>query len=128
MQNFAHGGEVLCFDVEFCPVDILDNGHEGVHRAEHHERLVRTEKGFEPFDGVAQQVFVAAAAADFNKLAEGRVEGGAPVFHFFIRKSVKVVVHGKLHNGFRWLERLNKHLAFAAGTTRASCSLAEQLE
>ena len=107
---------------------VLHDGHEGIHRAEHHEVLVRTEKGFEPFDGVAQQVFVAAAAADFHELAEGRVEGGAPVFHFFIRESVEVVVHGKLHDGFRRLERLDKHLAFAAGTTRAPCSLAEQLE
>ena len=54
MQYLADRGEVLCLDVEFCPVDILDDGHEGVHRAEHHEVLVRTEKGFEPFDGVPQ--------------------------------------------------------------------------
>ena len=107
---------------------VLHDGHECIHRAKHHEILVCTEKGFEPFDGVTQQVFVSAAAADFHELAEGRIEGGAPVFHFFIREPVEVVIHCKLHHRFARLERLNEYLAFAAGTTRAPCSLAEQLE
>ena len=44
VQNLADRGEVLCLDVEFCPVDILDDGHEGVHRAEHHKLLVGAEE------------------------------------------------------------------------------------